>query len=238
MCFKSHTLFVRAAVLSLALGVSVFTLAQDSSQSGSSAGSAQSGSSQGASKSKKSRTSASSSDQGASSSEAQSASGSSSSGKLSAADKKFVMDAAHGGLAEVQLGQLAASKGTNDEVKQFGQKMVDDHSKANEELKSLAEQKGVTLPTDLKPADKQFHDKLDKLSGAAFDKAYMQYMVMDHKKDVAEFKKEAKTGKDSDVKAWAEKTAPTLEGHLDTAQKTASKVGASSGAKKSESATQ
>jgi putative membrane protein len=138
--------------------------------------------------------------------------------KLGSTDHKFVMEAAMGGMEEVQLGQLAAQKASDPDVKNFGQHMVDDHSKANTQLMQLASQKGVTPPTTL-PADKQKDmDKLNSLSGAAFDKAYMSMMVKDHKKDVAEFQKESKSGKDSDLKSFASTTLPTLENHLKMAQ--------------------
>jgi putative membrane protein len=142
-------------------------------------------------------------------------------------DQMFVTKAAKGGLAEVQLGQLAADKASSDQVKQFGQRMVTDHSKANDELKSLAQQKNITLPTDVDAQDKATHDRLAKLSGAAFDRAYMQHMLADHRKDVNEFKRESTTGKDPEVKAWAGKTLPTLEEHLKLAQDTTKAVGTS-----------
>ncbi|MCA1609562.1 MAG: DUF4142 domain-containing protein [Acidobacteria bacterium] len=130
------------------------------------------------------------------------------------ADSKFVMDAAKGGMAEVEMGRMAADKASNADVKQFGQKMVDDHSKAIDELKQVATAKGMTLPSAVDPAHKAAMDKMAKLSGAAFDKAYVADMVKDHKKDVADFKKEASSGKDPDVKAFASKTLPTLQEHL------------------------
>jgi putative membrane protein len=132
--------------------------------------------------------------------------------------------AAQGGQAEVELGQLATQKGQSDDVKKFGQHMVDDHSKANDQLKSLAGQKGVTLPTDVSAKDKALKDRLSNLSGAQFDHAYMTAMVKDHKEDIAEFKKEANSGKDSDVKNWASQTLPTLEDHLKMAEQTAPKT--------------
>src|SRR3954468_10396471 len=149
-------------------------------------------------------------------------------------DQMFVMKAAKGGLAEVQLGQLAADKASSDEVKKFGQRMVTDHGKANDELKSLAQSKNITLPTDLDAKDKATHDRLSKLSGAAFDRAYMQAMLADHQKDVSEFRTESKSGSDPDVKAWAAKTLPTLEDHLKMARDTNGAVatsGTKSGAK-------
>jgi putative membrane protein len=162
-----------------------------------------------------------------------SSSAGSSGGQLSSADKTFVMHAAQGGMAEVQLGQLAADKASSPDVKKFGQKMVDDHSKANDQLKSIAQQKGITLPTDLSAKDKALKDKLSGMSGAQFDKMYMQSMVADHKKDVAEFQKESTGGKDPDVKSFASQTLPILQGHLLMAQQTAGSIGASASSGKS-----
>ena len=156
-------------------------------------------------------------------------------GNLSAADKSFVTKAAQGGLAEVKLGELAQQNASDDAVKQFGKRMVDDHSKANDQLKSLAEQKSVTLPTDLDAKDKATYDRLSAMKGESFDRAYMRDMVKDHTKDVAEFRKESKTAKDSDLKNFASQTLPTLEEHLKLAKSTdqqVSKANASSAAKK------
>jgi putative membrane protein len=147
-------------------------------------------------------------------------------------DQHFVMEAAKGGMAEVELGKLATQKATNDQVKQFGQRMVDDHGKANDELKSLAQNKKITLPTEVDPKDKAFHDRLAKMSGEQFDRAYMQHMLADHRKDVNAFRMESKSGKDPDVKAWASKTLPTLEEHLKQAQETNKAVGTSGTAQK------
>ena len=143
---------------------------------------------------------------------------------IPAADKSFVEKAAVGGLAEVQMGKMAQQKGSSDQVKQFGSRMVEDHSKANDELKQVASSKGITLPTDLDAKHKSKMEKMQKLSGAQFDRAYMDDMVSDHKQDVADFKKEANSGKDSDIKAFAAKTLPTLEDHLKMAQSTESAV--------------
>jgi putative membrane protein len=141
--------------------------------------------------------------------------------KLSPSDEKFMTEAAQGGLAEVELGKLATEKGSSDQVKKFGQRMVDDHSKANDELKQLASSKGVNLPDQPKAKDKATKERLSKLNGAEFDRAYMQDMVKDHKKDVAEFNKESNSAKDSDVKQFASKTLPTLKDHLQQAQQIA-----------------
>jgi putative membrane protein len=106
---------------------------------------------------------------------------------------------------------------------------VTDHSKANEELKQVASSKGVDVPKGLSAKDKATRDRLSKLSGAEFDKAYMQDMLRDHQKDVSEFRAESTKAKDSDVKSFASKTLPTLEEHLNQAKSVASTVGASSG---------
>ncbi len=174
------------------------------------------------------------------STETQSTKKSSSASKMSAkssgkADAGFVKKAAEGGMAEVELGRLAADKGANADVKQFGQRMVDDHSKANDELKSLAQQKGIDIPSDLSAKSKATKDRLSKLSGAAFDRAYMKEMVADHNHDVAEFQKEAKGGKDSDVKSWAEKTLPTIQDHQKMAKEDNAKLSGTSTRSKSSS---
>jgi putative membrane protein len=144
-----------------------------------------------------------------------------------AADEAFVTKAAKGGMAEVELGKLAAEKASTDAVKQFGQRMVDDHGKANDELKALAQSKNITLPSEIGPEEKALRDRLVKLSGSAFDQAYMKAMVSDHVKDVNEFRMESKSGKDPEVKAWAAKTLPTLEEHLKMARDASGAVGTS-----------
>ena len=135
-------------------------------------------------------------------------------GKLPAGDRKFVMEALKGGMAEVELGKLAGEKASNDAVKQFGKRMADDHAKAGEELKKLAMDKGIQPPSDLDGKHRKLHDRLSKLSGAEFDRAYVNEMVKDHRKDVKDFQREADKAKDPDVKAFASKTLPTLQDHL------------------------
>jgi putative membrane protein len=139
-------------------------------------------------------------------------------------DKEFVSKAGMGGLAEVQMGNLALEKASNAGVKAFAQRMVTDHSKANEELSQLATAKGVALPAELGGEHKAAFEHLSGLSGAEFDKAYMTHMVEDHEKDVAEFDKASTSATDADVKAWAGKTLPTLKEHLQQAKETARKV--------------
>lgn len=133
-------------------------------------------------------------------------------------DQKFLMDAAIGGLMEVELGRWAVQKGTSDAVKQFGRRMVDDHSQANSELATLAASKGITLPTSLDEKHQKEVAKLTRLSGAAFDRAYAKMMVKDHEKAVSDFEKESTRGADADLKAFATKTLPTLQEHLQMAR--------------------
>ena len=139
-------------------------------------------------------------------------------------DIDFMTKAAEGGMAEVNMGNIASSKATNADVKAFGNRMVTDHSKANDELKQLAAAKGVTLPADMSDAEKKDMDAMSAKSGKDFDKAYIDDMVKDHEMDVAEFEKASKNAKDADLKSWVTKTLPTLQGHLKMAKETQKKV--------------
>ena len=134
------------------------------------------------------------------------------------ADSHFVMEAAQGSMAEVELGQLAADKASNAKVKEFGQRMVTDHGKAGDELKTLAASKNISLPTAINAKQKATKDRLSKLSGTAFDRAYMADMVKDHQMDAAAFHKEATSGHDAEIKAWAGKTASVVDDHLKMAR--------------------
>jgi putative membrane protein len=129
-------------------------------------------------------------------------------------DKKFAKDAALGGMTEVELGKLAAQKASNDAVKQFGQRMVDDHSKANDQLKQIASKSNIEVPAALDSKHQSHIDKLSKLSGPAFDKAYVKDMLKDHQHDVDDFKSEAQNGSDPNIKQFAMQTLPTLQEHL------------------------
>jgi putative membrane protein len=147
-------------------------------------------------------------------------------------DTSFMTDAAAAGLMEVELGRMATTQGGSDAVKQFGQRMVDDHSSANTALMQLASTKGVTLPTAIDDKQKNDMAKFSKLTGADFDKAYAKQMVSDHNKAVSLFEKESTKGTDPDLKAFATKTLPTLQEHLQMAK---SLAGTSSGPKNSNS---
>ena len=130
-------------------------------------------------------------------------------------DTEFAVKAASGGILEVELGKLAEQKGVSAKVKEFGAQMVKDHSKANAELKALAASKNITIPST--PGEDQQKDiaEISKLSGAEFDKKYISYMKDDHEEDVKEFKKAADDAKDADLKAFAAKTLPVIQMHLD-----------------------
>jgi len=145
---------------------------------------------------------------------------------LKSPDHEFIMKAAKGGMAEVNLGNLAQQNGGSDAVKKFGNRMVTDHSQANDQLRQIAQQEGITLPTNVDSKDERLTKMLQSKQGADFDKAYIRDMVKDHEADVAEFRNEAANGKDPQVKAWAQKTLPTLEQHLEMAKQVAGQVGA------------
>ena len=133
---------------------------------------------------------------------------------MNSRDRDFLMDTAMDGLLEVELGRLAAQQGASDAVKQFGQKMVDDHTQANTELTTLATSKGITLPTAIDDKHRQDVTKLSAMQGADFDRAYAKMMLKDHEKAVSNFEKQSQRGTDPDVKAFAAKTLPTLQEHL------------------------
>lgn len=139
-------------------------------------------------------------------------------------DTSWLSQAAQANLAEIETGRLAETKGSGAEVRQFGQHMVEDHSKANSELTDLAMKKGFTLPT--RPDDKHLKAAADlsDLAGADFDKKYVDLMVTDHEQAVSLFESHT-NGSDSDVKAFAEKTLPTLKHHLQMARDLKGKVG-------------
>ena len=133
-------------------------------------------------------------------------------------DEKFMRDAAEGSVSEIELGKLAQEKGQSEHVKLFGKHMMEDHSKANEELKQIADREHINLPTSVSRQDANTHQRLEKLSGPQFDKAYAETMVKDHQQDVAAFKQEAGSGQKSSAQQFAQRELPTLESHLKEAQ--------------------
>ena len=137
---------------------------------------------------------------------------------LSPADKKFVMKAASSGMAEVQAAQLAQQKSQDQSVKDFAAKMITDHTANNTQLSTLAGQKGLTVPTALDDKDQAEINKLTSLDGKKFDKMYMKGQVKDHQAMLTLLQKEAKSGKDADLKSFAEQTIPVVQSHLDMAK--------------------
>ena len=146
-------------------------------------------------------------------------------GPLSSADKHFMSNAAEGGLAEVELGRMAAEKGSSQAVRDFGQRMVDDHSKANDQLKDVAGRLGVSLPDHVSAADEAEKAKLKAYSGEHFDRAYISLMLRDHRNDIAQFRRESRIGENREVRSFASNTLPTLEQHLRLAQEAEHKLG-------------
>jgi len=139
-------------------------------------------------------------------------------------DKEWVAQAGMAGLAEVQMGNLAVQNAQNADVKAFAQRMVTDHTKSNEELVQLTTAKGLTLPAELSGEHKAALEHLTGLSGAEFDKAYMQHMVADHEKAVSLFTTGSTSAQDADIKAFATKTLPVLQEHAKLAGEVAAKV--------------
>ena len=144
-------------------------------------------------------------------------------GKLSGNDRHFITTAAEDGNAEVELGKIAQQNGASADVKQFGQRMVDDHTKAGQELESIATKLGMSPPKG--PGSKEQGDikKFSKLTGEKFDREYAEHMVKDHEKAVSLFEKQSKSGDSDELKAFAAKTLPTLQEHLKMARAMTSK---------------
>jgi putative membrane protein len=142
-------------------------------------------------------------------------------------DESFYKDAAEGGLAEVQLGQMAQDKGQSTAVKDFGRMMVQDHTAANEKLKSVAVGRGVELPASPGVSQMATKTKLQVLTGDSFDKSYIKSMVEDHKDTIKLFQKEAQSGQDPNARAFAQATLPTLQTHLKKIQSIAKTAGIS-----------
>ena len=141
-------------------------------------------------------------------------------GKLSSSDRKFLMEAAKGGMLEVEAGRLAAERASSPQVRQYAQQLVSDHTDANDKLMQIAQEKGVQLPKQLDAKHRQQLDKLSKLKGEEFDRASIEQIGhKDHKKDIQAFEKQARQGKDPELRTFAEETLPVLQKHLSMAQK-------------------
>jgi putative membrane protein len=137
---------------------------------------------------------------------------------LNSDDQQFIRKAAQGNLAEMELGKLAVQKSLSNDVKRFGQQMIDDHGKAMDHLKQLAAKKSLHLPSGPDASESATAKRLSKLSGDQFDNAYMAQMLKDHKVDVDDFRKESKTTQDRDIRGFVTETLPILEDHLKKAE--------------------
>lgn len=141
-----------------------------------------------------------------------------SSAMMKMSDADFAKAAAEGGIAEVKIGELAEDKASNKTVKDLSQRIVEDHTRANDALKSDASKENISIPTEMNARDRAAYARLSQLSGAAFDRAYTRDMVRDHEADIAVFRHEATEGKDASIKTFAAQTLPTLEEHLKEAR--------------------
>jgi putative membrane protein len=137
---------------------------------------------------------------------------------LNQTDRSFIHDAGAGGLAEVDFGKLADQKSQNDSVKHFAQQMIQDHTKANDQLAALAKADGIAVPDTLDPDHRATRARLEKLDGARFDRAYIAGQISDHQKTIALFQQETAAGQDPQLKGFAAETLPTIRGHLKMAQ--------------------
>jgi putative membrane protein len=144
--------------------------------------------------------------------------------ELGQEDLDFATKAAQGGLMEVRLGELAQLRAASDEVQQFGQRMVEDHGQANEQLTQIMQDKGIELPEEMPKEGQELHDELQQKSGAEFDQAYMDEMLGDHQADIEAFQQYAETGQDPDLRGFAEQALPVLEQHRRLAQQTQEQV--------------
>lgn len=133
-------------------------------------------------------------------------------------DVDFLKNAANGGMMEVELGKYAEQHAQSPRVKNFGAMMVRDHSKANDELRTLAKNKNFVLPNTMEDKHNRTISNLQQKTGNDFDKDYIKNMVDDHQDDIDEFKKQAENGDDADLKAFASKILPVLQSHLDSAK--------------------
>ncbi|HTM51338.1 MAG TPA: DUF4142 domain-containing protein [Bryobacteraceae bacterium] len=137
---------------------------------------------------------------------------------VSDAGREFATKAARGGMAEVEFGKLAQEKGSNKHTKDYGKMLVDDHSRMNSELNSIASRENITLPADMGQDHRKTYDSLAKLSGAAFDREFFQEEISIHRKDIDEFQKEASNSSDMSLKDFASRSIPTLQEHLRMAE--------------------
>ena len=146
-------------------------------------------------------------------------------GTLTPYDREFLTDAARGASMEVQLGNFAAQKATNDEVKRFGQRLATDHSQGGQTIRQMASNLKFTLPQELTPEQRNLVSRLENLSGKAFDREYIKEMVADHVKDISEYERAAAQATIAEIKQYASQSLPMLRDHLKQAREIAAKLG-------------
>jgi putative membrane protein len=146
-------------------------------------------------------------------------------------DSDFAKAAAEGGVAEVRFGELAEDKASSKTVKDLAERMVTDHTKSDDSLKTAASKEGISIPAQLNAKDQAAYTRLSQLSGAAFDRAYTRDLVRDHETDIALFRHEANEGKDASMKSFATETLPTLQDHLKMARQALDSVSPKTSAK-------
>ncbi len=145
--------------------------------------------------------------------------------KMNSTDQNFVTQAAQDGMGEVAIVKVAEQKATDPQVKNLAKKLLDDHNKADDQLKDIASKQDITLPSDMSQQDKDRVDRLSKLSGKQFDQAFLKEQVKDHQKDIQAFQNEANNGQDPQLKQWAQNKLSVLRDHLQMAQKLAKQEG-------------
>jgi putative membrane protein len=148
-----------------------------------------------------------------------------SAGAMKSPDETFMKKAADANTSEIQMGQLAQKNASSDAAKQFGRRMITDHTKLLDDLKGVAATKGVNLPTSLSAKQKATYNRLSAKTGDEFDRDYISTMIKDHMEDIAEFRKESDSGTDPDVKSLASQALPILQEHLRMAQGAAKQLG-------------
>ena len=147
------------------------------------------------------------------------------SSQLDHKDASFIKEASQGGMAEIQLGKMVTDKAQNAELKEFGKRLQQDHTAANQELMQIAQKNGVTLPSELNRKENREADKLQDKTGADFDKAFAEYAIKDHEKDIDTYQKTLRDCKDADLRAWIDKNLPVLRQHLQMVRNVGSAVG-------------
>jgi putative membrane protein len=145
--------------------------------------------------------------------------------KLSGQEKNFVMEAARSSMAEKELSDLAEQKARNESVKDLAKEIKSEHTQVVDKLQQIASNNNVSLPSDVSKSDRTIIDRLQKLSGEEFDKEYMKQTVKEHQKDVENYRQQARSAKDQEVKDYAQNTLPTLEQHLDRARQVSESIG-------------